>query len=93
MVKELKLVTLLDKVRQRIRAAGLDVAKGGDINPMDIDMVVTETVRAFGLEINPQTGQIYNPERDDNQISIAGMHQQAIYSGMPSKRGRAKRYR
>lgn len=59
----MKLATLLDKVRDDLRddGKGLDIAKGGDVHPMTVDMVAVATVKALGLAINQQTGQIYNP--------------------------------
>lgn len=83
----MKLVSLLDTVRRRLRNASFDVARGGDLNPMDVDLVATETVRAMGFEINARTGEIYDPSREDDKLSIANMRTTSVrYAGAPKRR-------
>lgn len=57
----MKLATLCDKVVARLRAGGVDIAQGGDVNRPTVDWIARETVLAMGLEVNAVTGDIYDP--------------------------------
>jgi len=79
-----KLVAVLDKVRTSLRGIGLDVAPGGDLHPMNIDIVVQHTIAALGFEVNGRTGDLYDPSREDNQLVLP--QRNVRHAGMPKRR-------
>lgn len=92
-----KIAAVCDRVVAKVAATGqFPVDPPGilqsQVRRSDIDAIVIATIRELGFDINTQTGQVYDPAREDDKLSIANMRQQAIYTGMPRKRG-AKRPR
>jgi hypothetical protein len=86
-----KITDVCDKVIERLRGLNLDVDPAGDVNPATVDMITRQAILVLGFQINERNGQIYDPTREDDKLSIANMRQHPVYSGMPRRRRGLKR--
>lgn len=85
-----RITEVCDVVVRRLESQDPRVHVGAEIQRSEVDRIVIETVRALGFDINPRTGEIYDPAREDNKISIANMPQRVYYAGMPSRSKRRR---